>query len=195
MSGWMNQETGDKGQAIVAAELTRAGFLVGDLAPDPGEDLWAEVDGRRAAATGDFPLRALFQVKAKAGAVEEFVLDVEIDHLKRWAAQPLPVFVVGVSVPTNHLFMKSVDQIISGDLAGRNLFDLQNQTNKHVIKILPGPRLPLSGKLLRVAGKPGPLGGSSGRTERKTVPNILDRGAMVKMTDRQSMETPRGTSV
>jgi len=128
MSGWVNQETGDKGQAIVAAELTRAGFLVGDLAPDPGEDLWAEVDGRQAAAIGDFPLRALFQVKATAGAVDEFVLDVEIDHLKRWAAQPLPVFVVGVSVPTNQLFIKSVDQIIAGDLAGKNLFDLQNKT-------------------------------------------------------------------
>ncbi len=115
--------------------------MVGGLAPDPGEDLWAEVDGRRAAATGDFPLRALFQVKATAGA-DEFVLDVEIDHLKRWAAQPLPVFVVGVRVPTNQLFIKSVDQIIASDLAGKNLFDLQNKTTR--VRLDPTPDLALT---------------------------------------------------
>lgn len=128
MSGWQSQQTGDAGEAIVAAELTRGGFLVGSISPDPGEDLWAEVDGRRAIATGDFPLRALFQVKGRTGAADEFVMDVEIDHLKRWAAQPLPVFVVGVSTPTGQLFIESVDQIIADQFVGKDLFDVQQKT-------------------------------------------------------------------
>jgi hypothetical protein len=103
MAGWEGQQTRDAGQAIVEAELARAGFLVGRLDPDLGEDLWAEVDGRRASASGELPLRALFQVKATAEAIDECILDVEVDHLKRWAAQPLPVFVVGVSTATQRL--------------------------------------------------------------------------------------------
>jgi hypothetical protein len=130
VSGWQSQQTGDTGQAIVAAELSRGGFLVGGISPDAGEDLWAEVDGRRAVATGDFPLRALFQVKATTDTVDEFVLDVEIYHLKRWAAQPLPVFVVGVSSPAGKIFVKSVDQIIASDFVGKNLFDLQKKTTR-----------------------------------------------------------------
>jgi hypothetical protein len=128
MTGWQSQSTGDIGQALVEAELTRAGFLVGRLDPDPGEDLWAELDGRQAAATGSFPQRALFQVKATSKPIDELVLDLKVDHLKRWAAQPVPVYIVGVETQAPRFFIKSVDEIIADDLDGKNVFDLNFAT-------------------------------------------------------------------
>jgi hypothetical protein len=128
MAGWRNQKIGDVGQSLVMAELTRAGFLVGSLSPDPGEDLWAEVDGRQAIAEGRFPLRALFQVKATEDIADVCVLDLDVDDLKRWAAQALPVFVIGVSTTANTFFAKSIDQIITDDLLGRDPFELKAKT-------------------------------------------------------------------
>lgn len=128
VSGWQSQQTGDTAQAIVANELSRGGFLVGEFSPDAGEDLWAEVDGRQAIATGDFPLRGLFQVKGTASADEEFIVQIELDSLKRWASQPLPVFVVGVSTSTGRLFIKSVDAIIASEFLGKNVFHDQRKT-------------------------------------------------------------------
>ena len=128
MCGWENQQTGDDGQALVTSALTRAKFLVGSLTPDPGEDLWVEVDGRRNIAEGAFPLRALLQVKATAEAIGECVLDLDVDDLRRWAAQPLPVFVVGVSTANEAYFVKSIDDIVSEDLQGKNVFELRTKT-------------------------------------------------------------------
>jgi hypothetical protein len=128
MPGWENQQTGDCGQALVSSALTRAKFLVGTLTPDPGEDLWVEVDGRKNIGEGAFPLRALLQVKATAEAIGECVLDLDVDDLRRWAAQPLPVFVVGVSTPNEAYFVKSIDEIVSEDLQGKNVFDLRTKT-------------------------------------------------------------------
>ena len=127
MSGWQSQQTGDLGPAIVQAVLARGGFLAGTLTPDPGEDLWAEVDGRRAIAQGEFPLRALFQVRATGDDTSECVLDIELDQIKRWAAQPLPVFLIGVSTPKERLFAKSIDDIVSEDLSGRDPFEIRTQ--------------------------------------------------------------------
>jgi hypothetical protein len=128
MSGWQSQQTGDLGEGVVVAALQRAGFLVGRLTPDPGEDLWAELDGRRSIAEGHFPLRALIQVRATADDTAELVLDVDIDQIKRWAAQPLPVFLVGVSTPTEKLFTKSIDNIVSDDLGGKDPFEMKTKT-------------------------------------------------------------------
>jgi len=135
MSGWKNQQTGDDGQALVTSALTRAKFLVGSVTPDPGEDLWVEVDGRRNIAEGAFPLRALLQVKATAEAIGECVLDLDVDDLRRWAAQPLPVFVVGVSTANEAYFVKSIDDIVSDDLQGRNVFELRTTTAR--VRITP----------------------------------------------------------
>jgi hypothetical protein len=128
MCAWENQQTGDAGQALVTSALTRAKFLVGSLTPDPGEDLWVEVDGRKNIAEGAFPLRALLQVKATAEAIGECLLDLDVDDLRRWAAQPLPVFVVGVSTFNEAYFVKSIDDIISEDLQGKNVFELRTKT-------------------------------------------------------------------
>jgi hypothetical protein len=128
MSGWENQQTGDDGQTLVTSALTRAKFLVGSLTPDPGEDLWVEVDGRKNIAEGAFPLRALLQVKATAEAIGECILDLDVDDLRRWAAQPLPVFVVGVSTTNEAYFVKSIDDIVSEDLQGKNVFELRTKT-------------------------------------------------------------------
>lgn len=128
MAGWQNQWTGDRGQALVSTELTSAGFLVGSFTPDAGEDLWAEVEGRRATAQGEVPLRALVQVKATENEKTESVLDVEVDQIRRWAAQPLPMFLIGVNVATKRFFVKSIDEIVSDDLAGRNPFDVSAKT-------------------------------------------------------------------
>lgn len=134
MCGWENQQTGDDGQALVTSALTRAAFLVGSLTPDPGEDLWVEVDGRKNIAAGAFPLRALLQVKATADAIGECVLDLDVDDLRRWAAQPLPVFVVGVSTPNEAYFVKSIDDIVSDDLQGKNVFEVRTKTARVRIK-------------------------------------------------------------
>lgn len=68
VSGHDRQQTGDMAETTVEQALRAAGFMTGRLSPDPGEDLWAEVDGRRAAAEGPFPYRGLVQVK---GSVPE----------------------------------------------------------------------------------------------------------------------------
>jgi hypothetical protein len=129
-SGPENQETGDAGQALVQAELAPRGFLIGPLAPDPGEDFWVELKGRRAIAEGTFPLRALLQVKgSRALEGETFVDDVPVRQIIRWASQPLPVVMVGVmttGAPTFHA--KSIDAIVAQDLEGRDPTTLNGKT-------------------------------------------------------------------
>lgn len=136
MTGWENQQTGDAGQSIVQAELATHGFLIGPLQPDPGEDFWVEHQGRRAISEGSFPLRALLQVKGTAkgeGAV--FVDDLPIKQIVRWAAQPLPVFLVGVTTePPATFYAKPVDAIVAEDLQGR---DPTTMTGKTVRVRLP----------------------------------------------------------
>jgi hypothetical protein len=130
MPGWENQGIGDAGQSLVQAELATRGFLIGPLLPDPGEDFWIEQEGRRAIAEGSFPSRALLQVKATSsvdGAT--FVDDIPLKQIVRWASQPLPVFIVGVTTtPPSAFYAKSIDDIVTDDLKGRDPTTLTAKT-------------------------------------------------------------------
>ena len=130
MPGWENQQTGDAGQSLIEAELVMHGFLVGPLQPDPGEDFWVECQGRRAIAEGSFPLRALLQVKSSATVQSAtFTDDLPLTHIKRWAAQPLPVFLIGVTTAQPSAFYaKSVDDILAHDLQGQDPTTLTTKT-------------------------------------------------------------------
>lgn len=87
-----------------------------------------EIDGRRAIAEGDFPLRALLQVKGTEQDGPSFVVDISVGKIKRWSAQPLPVFIVGVSTMTERFFAKSIDEIVTDDLGGRDPFEIDAKT-------------------------------------------------------------------
>lgn len=73
-------------------------------------------------------MRALFQVRATEHDKSECVLDIKVDQIKRWAAQPLPVFLVGVGTTTGKLFAKSIDEIVVEDLAGKDPFEITTKT-------------------------------------------------------------------
>jgi hypothetical protein len=129
VSGPDSQQIGDEGEIAVEHALRKGGFLTGRLSPDPGEDLWVEIDGRRASAQGTFPYRALVQAKGvRGGTGNTFAYDLKTKHVRRWAAQPLPVFVVGVDLDTDRFFAKSIDDILSQDLGGQDPMQLTGTT-------------------------------------------------------------------
>ncbi len=128
--GWENQRTGDEAQSLVQTALTTAGFLIGPLQPDPGEDFWVEEGGRRAISEGCFALRALLQVKGTPrpdGAV--FIDDIPLKQIVRWASQPLPVFLVGVrTTAPNAFYAKLIDDVVADDLHGKDPTTLESNT-------------------------------------------------------------------
>jgi len=127
--GWERQQTGDAGEKVVESTLTRSGYATGVLDPDLGEDLWIEADGRRASAEGSFPYRALVQVKSSRQADgDTFLHDLELEHIRRWAAQPLPVFVIGVDLAGERFFAKLVDDIIAEELGGQDVMQRTGRT-------------------------------------------------------------------
>lgn len=125
-----NQQTGDVGQSLVQAELATRGFLIGPLQPDPGEDFWVEQDGRRSITEGSFPLRALLQVKAASRVDDAFFTDdLLLKQIVRWASQPLPVFLVGVTTtPPPRFYAKSIDDIVAQELQGRDPTTVEAKT-------------------------------------------------------------------
>jgi hypothetical protein len=130
VAGPDNQQTGDEGEDALKYALAKAGFTSGRFDPDLGEDLWAEADGRRASAEGSFPYRALFQAKGSRNVPgDTFPYDIQTKHVRRWAAQPLPVFVVGVDLAgESRFFAKSIDQILVDDLGGKDPTQLTGTT-------------------------------------------------------------------
>jgi hypothetical protein len=136
LGGTDSQKTGHVGQILVQAELAPRGFVSGLLDPDLGEDLWIEVEGFKAAAAGSFPLRALLQVKSSHSTEEpSFPYDLSIKHIRRWMAQPQPVFVVGITTEApRRFYAKSIDSIITDDLKGQDVAQL---TSKSVRVHLP----------------------------------------------------------
>jgi hypothetical protein len=131
VTGPHNQQTGDLGEIAVEYTLRKAGFLTGRLSPDPGEDLWLEAGGHRAIADGAFPYRALVQAKGSGGVEgDTFTYDLKTKHIRRWAAQLLPVFVVGVDLAAERFFAKSIDEILTDDLAGQDPMQLTGSTHR-----------------------------------------------------------------
>src|SRR5262245_34344203 len=130
MTGWNNQLTGDVAQVLTQAELVPRGFLVGTIAPDPGEDFWVEWQGRRAIAEGTFPLRALVQAKGKPSVEGHvFIDDLPVKQIVRWASQTLPVFIVGVATSSPpRFYAKSIDDVIEQDLESRDPTTLTTKT-------------------------------------------------------------------
>jgi hypothetical protein len=128
--GWQNQQTGDAGQSLVQAALATRGFLIGPLQPDAGEDFWIEESGRRSITEGAFPLRALLQVKSSPQPDEaSFIDDIPLKQIVRWAAQPLPVFLVGVrTTPPYAFYAKAIDDVVADDLQGKDATTLDSKT-------------------------------------------------------------------
>ena len=103
--------------------------MTGRLSPDLGEDLWFELDGRRASAEGSFPYRALVQAKSSREVKgDTFTYDLDIKHVRRWAAQPLPVFVAGVDLAGERFFAKSIDAILVDDVDGKDAMQVTGTT-------------------------------------------------------------------
>jgi len=104
----------------------------GGFDPDLGEDLWIEAQGFEAAAQGSFPLRALVQVKSsEKSEAATFPYDLETKHIRRWAAQPQPVFVIGVALgQPPRFYARSVDAILTEDLGGQDAMRVTAQTTR-----------------------------------------------------------------
>ncbi len=123
MAGYQNQETGDWGEAIVRNALADEDISVIELKPDLGEDFLIEIEGRKAAAEGLYPLRALVQVKAHSDPSNSDIMKVALPMkaIIRWSAQPWPVFILGVSGrKTPSLFLTSLDEVLTDSLQGRD---------------------------------------------------------------------------
>ncbi len=139
-TGWASQETGDWGEAFVKATLAREQFTVIELKPDLGEEFLIEIEGRRAVAEGLCPRRALIQVKTQSGFFDSDLMKVVIPlkAINRWSAQPLPIFIVGVSGrDTPSLYMTSLDDVLTESLQGRDPTQCEQETVTVSLKIAP----------------------------------------------------------
>lgn len=139
MSGPKSQQTGHAGAKFVEAVLTAGGFVCGGFDPDLGEDLWIEAQGYEAAAQGSFPLRALVQIKSSEKSdAATFPYDLETKHIRRWAAQPQPVFVIGVVLrEPPRVYAKYVDTILIEDLGGQDPMRVTAQTTRVHLPLVP----------------------------------------------------------
>jgi hypothetical protein len=134
MSGWERQEVGDWGEDTVKALLSRNNITSAPLEPDLGEDFLIEVRGREASATGNHPLMALLQVKAR---VEEcFAEKIKVPKIKktklmRWSSQQLPVFIIavsGYSAEQPQYFIRAVDDFLEQNYSGKEIRDMPTKT-------------------------------------------------------------------
>jgi len=139
VSGPKSQQTGHAGAKLVEAVLTVGGFVCGGFDPDLGEDLWIEAQGYEAAAQGSFPLRALVQVKSSEKSdATTFPYDLETKHIRRWAAQPQPVFVIGVALgEPPRFYAKYIDTILTEDLGGQDPMRVTAQTTRVHLPLVP----------------------------------------------------------
>ena len=133
--GKHSQLTGERAETKVRDVLLDADLFCSKYEHDRGEDLLVELEGYIGQAdVGSGPRIGLLQIKgheADAGPVLEGSVAkrrLDLNHLRRWAATPLPVFVVAVELVGSAplFFASSVDNLI-GEVAPEGLAALEQQ--------------------------------------------------------------------
>ncbi|MES2825644.1 MAG: hypothetical protein V4732_18735 [Pseudomonadota bacterium] len=133
--GKQSQLTGERAETKVRDVLLDAQIFCSKYEHDRGEDLLVELEGYiERADAGSEPRIGLLQIKGHDAEAAPATSDgitkrlLNLDHLRRWAAIPLPVFVVAVELLGNEplFFARSVDRII-GDVAPAGLEELEQQ--------------------------------------------------------------------
>lgn len=133
--GKQSQLTGERAETKVRDVLLDAQIFCSKYEHDRGEDLLVELEGYiERTNAGSEPRIGLLQIKgheaetdsATAAGIAKRQLD--LNHLRRWAAISFPVFVVAVELLGNEplFFARSVDRII-GDVAPEGLEALEQQ--------------------------------------------------------------------
>ncbi|WNL37684.1 DUF4365 domain-containing protein [Halomonas sp. PAMB 3232] len=133
--GNRSQLTGERAETKVSDVLLDAELFCSKYEHDRGEDLLVELEGYIGQADiGSGPRIGLLQIKGHEAEVALVSNDVivkrriDLDHLRRWAAIPIPVFVVAVELVGNEpqFFARAVDKLI-GDVAPAGLAELKQQ--------------------------------------------------------------------
>lgn len=133
--GNRSQLTGERAETKVRDVLLDAQLFCSKYEHDRGEDMLVELEGYIGQDDiGSGPRIGLLQIKGHEAEVEPAPDDVsvkrriDLDHLRRWAAIPLPVFIVAVELVGNkpQFFARAVDKLI-GDIAPAGLAELEQQ--------------------------------------------------------------------
>lgn len=136
-TGTRSQLTGERAETKVRNVLLDASLFCSKYEHDRGEDLLVELEGYIAQAddSGTGPRIGLLQIKGHeveevaASDESEVRLRLDLNHIRRWAAIPLPVFVVVVQIVRNVplFFSRSVDRLVE-DVAPGGLAVLEQQS-------------------------------------------------------------------
>ena len=133
--GNRSQLTGERAETKVRDVLLDAELFCSKYEHDRGEDLLVELEGYIGQDDiGSGPRIGLLQIKGHEAEIAPAPNDgivkrrLDLDHLRRWAAIPLPVFVVAVELVGNEpqFFARAVDKII-GDVAPAGLAEFEQQ--------------------------------------------------------------------
>lgn len=133
--GSRSQLTGERAEAKVRNVLLDAELFCSKYEHDRGEDLLVELEGYIGQDDiGSGPRIGLLQIKGHEAEMTPAPNNgivkrrLDLNHLRRWAAIPLPVFVVAVELVGNepHFFARAVDKLV-GDVAPAGLAELEQQ--------------------------------------------------------------------
>lgn len=133
--GSRSQLTGERAETKVRDVLLDAQLFCSKYEHDRGEDMLVELEGYIGKDDiGCGPRIGLLQIKGHEAEVEPAPDNgmvkrrIDLDHLRRWAAIPLPVFIVAVELVGNkpQFFARAVDKLIA-DIAPAGLAELEQQ--------------------------------------------------------------------
>lgn len=133
--GSRSQLTGERAEAKVRNVLLDAELFCSKYEHDRGEDLLVELEGYIGQDDiGSGPRIGLLQIKGHEAEVSPAPNDgivrrrIDLDHLRRWAAIPLPVFIVAVELVGNEaqFFARAIDKLI-GEVAPAGLAEIEQQ--------------------------------------------------------------------
>lgn len=135
-NGSRSQLTGERAETKVRDTLLDAELFCSKYEHDRGEDLLVELEGYVGQTDiSNGPRIGLLQIKGHeaeaASDSDESVVRrrLELNHLRRWAAIPLPVFIIAVDLVGDapQFFACPVDKLV-GDVAPEGLAALEQQT-------------------------------------------------------------------
>lgn len=133
--GKQSQLTGERAETKIRNVLLDAQLFCSKYENDRGEDLLVEIEGYiEHLDFGSAPRIGLLQIKGHESETAYIAGDgiakrrLDLKHLRRWAAIPLPVFVVAVELHGNEplFYARSVDSIV-GDVAPAGLEKLEQK--------------------------------------------------------------------
>jgi len=135
-NGIQSQLTGERAETKVRNALLDASLCCSKLEIDRGEDLLVEIDGYVKQAENCFePRIGLLQIKGHEADHNSPIENnkvkrrLELTHLRRWAAYPLPVFVIAVEICNDipYFYALSIDKLV-GEFAPDGLASLEQNT-------------------------------------------------------------------